>query len=142
MDACEHQNTGAGEHLAPPPPAEQPTLEQLICSTRELYADTAAQFRDVGELAFMELELAIKSLQWGVWAVLLFGASSVMAFSFLVLAMTILLMENTVSPALASLLIGGFCGGTACLLYLWLRSLARKMTFQNLRRHLTQQRDR
>ncbi len=112
-----------------------------MSSTRELYAETTAQLRDLGELAFMELELAIKSLQWGMLALLMLGASSMLAFTFLMVAAVLTLVNSSVSPAVVMLLCGGFSAIAACFLYLYLRSLTKKMTFSNLRSHLTQTRD-
>ena len=115
-----------------------PSFESLVNSTRELYVDTAAQVRDIGELAFMELELAIRSLQWGIWALLMFGACSVMACTFLMVATVLLLVESTVSPAIVMLLCGGCSAFAAVFLYVCLRFLTKKMSFTHLRSHLTQ----
>jgi hypothetical protein len=120
---------------------DTPALEQLLSSTRELYAETTAQFRDIGELAFMELELAIKSLQWGILALLMFGATSIVAFTFLVIAAVLILVNSSFSTAAVLVFCAGFSAIAAGCLYLSLRSLTKKMTFSNLRSHLTRSQD-
>jgi hypothetical protein len=124
-----------------PDDMEKPTLDQLMASIRELYADSTVQLREIGELAFMELELAIRSLQWGVLALLMFGASSIMACTFLMLATVLVLVESKVSPAAVMFFCGGFSAVAACCLYFCLRYLTKKMTFRNLRNHLTRAHD-
>lgn len=118
-----------------------PTLDQLVYSARDLYAQTSAQVRDVGELAFMELELAIRALQWGIWTLFMFGACSVMAGTFLMLAMVLAMLESSVPPVAVMLACGVFSATAAFFLFLGLRSLTKRMTFQNLRGHLTRPRD-
>lgn len=136
-------STAAGREQIPPVPRAISTtsLESLVTSTRELYVETSAQVRDIGELAFMELELAIRSLQWGIWALLMFGACSVLACTFLMVATALLLVNSSVSPAVIMLFCGGFSAIAAGFLYLCLRSLTKKMTFTHLRSHLTQLKD-
>lgn len=124
--------TETGDHIS---------LDRLVTSTQELYAETTAQFRDIGELAFMELELAVKSLQWGVVALLLLTTCSVLACIFLIAAIVLALANIGVSPALLLLVCGGVSAVASSVLYLFLRSLTKKMTFSNLRNHLFQQRN-
>ncbi len=117
---------------------EQPSLQEMAYSARELYSETTAQLRDIGELAFMELEVAIRSLQWGIWTLFMFGACSVMAVSFLMVAIVLVLIESSVPPA-AVMLVCAVCSATAAFfLFLGLKSLTKRMTFTNLRGHLTQ----
>jgi hypothetical protein len=136
------QGTIPGRYLAnTPDEMAKPALDQLVASSRDLYIESTAQLRDIGELAFMELELAIKSLQWGILALLMFGASSIMACMFLMLATVLVLVGSSVSPAAVMLLCGGFSAVAACFLSLGLRSLTTKATFRNLRNHLTRVHD-
>lgn len=136
------QAATAGERLAPAVhDAGEPTLDRLTSSARDLYSESAAQLRDIGELAFMELELAIRSLQWGIWTLLMFGACSVMACTFLMMAIVLVLINSGVPPAAVMLVCAAFSATAAFFLFLGLRSLTTRMTFRNLRGHLTQVRE-
>jgi hypothetical protein len=142
MDNPTGQALGSTEHRQPTQQArENPSLDELVSSAHELYSDTTAQIRGIGELAFMELELAIRSLQWGIWTLFMFGACSVMAGTFLLLAIALLLMESSFPPATVMLVCSVFSATAAAFLLLGLRSLTKRMTFKNLRRHLTQARE-
>lgn len=133
------QGPHSGERLAPTlHDVDEPTLDQLASSARDLYSESAAQLRDIGELAFMELELALRSLQWGIWTLFMFGACSVMACTFLMMAIVLVLINSSVPPAAVMLVCGVFSATAAFFLFLGLRSLTRRMTFKNLRGHLTQ----
>ena len=117
---------------------EAPSLEQLMAVTRDLYAEYTGQVRGIAELAFLELELAISSLQWWVWTLALFSVCSVMTFTFLISAVLIVFTDTTLSPTAAMLLMGGTSATLALLLFYCMKVLARKMVFTTLRKHLTQ----
>lgn len=132
----------SGEHPAPAPHnRHEPTLDDLSVGVRELYGESTAQLRDIGELAFMELELAIRSLQWGLWALFMFGACSVMTATFLMMTVVLVLVKSSVPPAAAMLVCGVFSATAALFLFLGLRSMTRRMAFRNLRGHMTQMQD-
>ncbi len=128
------------EKLAEPPPAEDEaqSLEQLLAGSRQLFAQVTGQFKGIGELAFMELELAISSLGWWVLTLALFSVSSVMTFCFVVAAALIVFTETAISPVVAMLIMGGSSAVAACVFFLVLKVLSRQMTFRTLRKHLTQ----
>jgi hypothetical protein len=113
------------------------SLQQLLSGTRELYAETAGQVRNIGELAFMELELAVSSFQWMMLALALFCVTCIMTFTFIVAAALIAIANTAYPPIVMLLVMAGLCIGLACCLFMWLKVLSRKMTFSTLRNHLT-----
>lgn len=142
MNSPSNEGVDPGVRSAPlAQPADEPSLDELLSSARDLYSETTAQIRDIGELAFMELELAIRSLQWGIWTLFMFGACSVMAGTFLMMAIVLVMIKSSVPPAAVMLACGIFSATAAFFLFLGLRSLTKRMTFNNLRGHLTQARD-
>lgn len=144
MSTPTEQGVGSSEQQPrAPQDASKPSLDldDLVDGARDLYSETAAQIRDIGELAFMELELALRSLQWGIWTLFMFGACSVMAGTFLMMSIVLVMVKSSVPPAAVMLACGVFSATAALFLFLGLRSLTRRMTFQNLRGHLTESRD-
>jgi hypothetical protein len=142
MTMPKEQEFVASERRSPVPQnLVTPSLDELTLGARDLYTETTAQIRGIGELAFMELELAIRSLQWGIWTLFMFGACSVMAGTFLLMAIVLVLIQSSVPPAAIMLLCGMFSATAALFLFFGLRSLTKRMTFTNLRGHLTQVRD-
>tara|TARA_R110002124_G_scaffold63044_1_gene172272 strand:- start:1062 stop:1508 length:447 start_codon:yes stop_codon:yes gene_type:complete len=134
------QRASAGATDDPQKPEGQ-SLEQLLADTRILYADTVGQFRGTAELALMEFELALSSIQWWLWTLALFGVCTVMSGTLLVTATVIAIAETAVSPASIIAVMGVCCALAASVLYLCLKSLSGKMTFNTLRKHLTQAQD-
>ena len=55
-----------------------------------LYEGAKQQVRDVGELAFMELELAVESFKWSLWTMLLFAVASIMTLTLLMVSLLLL----------------------------------------------------
>ncbi|MCB1705549.1 MAG: hypothetical protein KDI17_11835 [Halioglobus sp.] len=115
------------------------SLEQLLAGTRSLYADTAGQFKGLVELAMMELELAIASAQWWLWTLVMFGVCSVMTGTLLITAIVLAIAGDALSPAAVVAVLGVCCALAASVLFLFLKSLSRKMAFKTLRAHLAQQ---
>lgn len=113
------------------------SLAQLLGSTRDLWTESLDHVRGIGDLAFMELDLAISTLQWWIGALVLFAVCSIMAGSFVIAATVIVFTESTFSPSATILLMGGISAAAACALFLCLKTLAKKMTFRTLREHLT-----
>lgn len=113
------------------------SLAQLLGGTRDLYADTLNHVRGIGDLAFMELDLAMSTLQWWIGTLVLFAVCCIMAGSFAIAATVIVFTQATFSPSATILLMGGLSAAAAGVLFLCLRSLAKKMTFRTLRAHLT-----
>jgi hypothetical protein len=114
---------------------QQPSLEQLLQQSRNLLTEGADQIRDISRLAFLELELAVASSKRWLWGVLMFSASSLLSCTFLIAALAVLLLD-TATPAVVLLLCGIGNAIVASALYFWVRSLSRKMAFQNLRQQL------
>lgn len=117
------------------------SLAQLLAGARDLCAGTLDQFRGIGDLAFMELDQAVSTLQWWIGALVLFIVSSIMACTFIVAASVIVFTDSVFSPVATMLLLGGINASVACGLFLCLKTLARKMTFRTLRAHLTRPQD-
>lgn len=114
------------------------SLEQLFAGTRELFVQTTGQLRGISELAFMELDLAISSFHWWVWTLVLFSVSSVMTFTLIIAAALLAFTENAISPSAVMLIMGGLSALVASGLFLCLKALSKKMTFNTLRAQLTQ----
>jgi hypothetical protein len=117
------------------------SLAQLLADARELCADTLDQFRGFGDLAFMEFDLAVSTLQWWIAALVLFSVCSIMACTFIIAASVVLFTDTVFSPVATMLLLGGINAAAACGLFLCLKILARKMTFRTLRAQLMQPQD-
>lgn len=117
------------------------SLTQLLGGARELCAESLDHVRGIGELAFLELDQAISTLQWWIGTLVLFAVCSIMAGTFVIAATVIVFTESTFSPGVTILLMGGLCAAAACVLFLCLKGLARKMTFSTLRDHLTRPQD-
>jgi len=122
----------ANEGDSPPPVS----LEKLLNYCRELATETTSQFRDVGDLAFMELELAVTTSKWWILAMVMFCTSSVLAFTFIVSAAVLLFVESG-SSAMVLLICGAVNAVVACFLLVAIKSLSKKMVFRNLRQQLT-----
>lgn len=121
---------------APAPESPQPSLEQLIGHTRDLIADGVNQARGIGELAFLEFELALSTSKWLMLAVVLLCGSGLLSLTFMMAALAVLFMD-TASPS-SVLLLCGLCNlVVASMLLLWIKSLSRKMLFRNLREQLS-----
>jgi len=113
-----------------------PALEQLLQQSRELVADGVKQVRDTGELAFMELESAIAALKWWLCATIMFSTCSVLAGTFLTVAILMMFMD-TASLGTVLWLCAGFNVIAAGILVVCIRSLTGKLVFKNLRRQIT-----
>jgi hypothetical protein len=136
MAAQVHQLAAA--EAAPEPGTQQPSLDQLLQHSRNLFAEGVDQVRDISDLAFMELELAVASSKWWLLAVLMFCVSSLLFFTFTIAALVVLLVE-TATPAAVLLLCGIVNAIGACVLFFWIKSLSQKLTFRNLRQHLSKE---
>lgn len=113
------------------------SLAQLLGGTRDLCTETLDHVRGIGDLAFMELDMAMSTLQWWLGTLVLFAVCSIMAGTFVIAATVIVFTETTFSPSATILLMGGLSAAAACVLFLCLKTLAKKMTFRTLRAHLT-----
>jgi len=116
-----------------PPPV---SLEKLLNYCRELGTETTSQFRDVGDLALMELELTVTTSKWWILAMVMFCTSSVLAFTFIVSA-AVLLFVDSGSSVMVLLICGAVNAVVACILLVAVKSLSKKMVFRNLRQQLT-----
>lgn len=113
--------------------ASQPSLEQLLAGARDVFTATADHVREIGELAFMEFELAISSFRWWLLAVALCAVCGIMTFT-LIAAAAIVAFTTIAAPPIAILLVMAcVTAGIACCLLLWLKVLSRKMAFNTLR---------
>ncbi|MEZ5572531.1 MAG: hypothetical protein R3E64_10965 [Halioglobus sp.] len=111
------------------------SVEQLLNQCRELITETTSQFRDVGDLACMEFELAVTTSKWWILAMVMLCTSSILAFTFIVSAAVLLFIDS--GPAAVVMLICGAVNTVlACILLVAVRSLSRKMVFRNLRQLL------
>lgn len=118
------------------------SLTQLLDDARELCAQTFDHVRGIGELAFVELDQTISTLQWWLGTLVLFAVCSIMAGTFIIAATVVIVTESSISPGATILLMAGLCAATAGVLFLCLKRLAKKMTFSTLRSHLTRPQDR
>jgi hypothetical protein len=125
----QHDATVASPEAAVP-------LEQLLEDVQRLYAQATTQVKGLGELAFMEFELALGAIKWGLWALLMFSAACLFTGTFLLLAAAFLLLEHGVSAPVVLALCGLVNALVAFVLYLLLKNLSQKIRFANLRRHL------
>lgn len=130
----QHTDTGLEDGAAQ-------SLAQLLAGTRDLCNETLDHARGIRDLAFMELDLAMSTLQWWIATLVLFAVCSIMAGSFVIAATVIVFTETTFSPSATILLMGGLSAAAACALFLCLKTLAKKMTFRTLREHLAQPQD-
>lgn len=112
------------------------SLEKLLNYCRELATETTSQFRDVGDLAFMELELAVNTSKWWILAMFMFCTSSILTFTFIVSAAVLLFVDSGLS-AMVLLICAAVNAVVACMLLLAIKSLSKKMVFRNLRQQLT-----
>lgn len=134
MAAQIHPHPAAEE--APARDTQQPSLEQLLQHSRDLIAEGVVQARDIGELAFMEFELAVTTSKWLLLAVVLFCASGLLFLTFMMAALAVALLD-TATPASVLLLCAACNAVVAGILFFWIKSLSRKMLFRNLRRQLS-----
>lgn len=111
-------------------------LEQLVEDVQRLFAQTSTQVKGLGELAFMEFELALGAIKWGLWSLLMFSAACLLTGTFLLLAVAFLLLENGVSLPVVLAMCGVVNALAAGCFYLLMKNLAQKMRFAKLRRHL------
>lgn len=138
MDIHTNPHPQAGQHTdTRPEDGAAQSLAQLLGGTRDLYAETLDHVRGIGDLAFMELDLAMSTLQWWIGTLVLFAVCSIMAGSFVIAATVVVFTGDTFSPGATILLMGGISAAAACALFLCLKILAKKMTFRTLRAHLT-----
>jgi hypothetical protein len=117
------------------------SLTQLLEGVRELCGQTVEHARGIGELAFLELDQTISTLQWWLGTLVLFAVCSIMAAAFVIAATVVAFTESTFSPGATILLMAALCALAACVLFLCLRGLAKKMTFSTLRSQLTRPQD-
>ena len=142
MDAQSNPYGQAGEpHEAEADNAGAQSLTQLLEGVRELCGQTVEHVRGIGELAFLELDQTIATLQWWLGTLVLFAVCSIMAGTFVIAATVVAFTESTFSPGATILLMGALCAAAACVLFLCLRGLAKKMTFSTLRSQLTRPQD-
>jgi hypothetical protein len=137
MDPQIARSPGEEVPAAPPPPVEQVELEQLLAGTQALLEETSSQLRDVGELAFLEFELAISCFKWSLVAVIVLAAAGALGCTFLLAGLVFALTGLGFTPMTAMFVCAGVAALLVVILVLWLRSLAKKMSFGKLRDHLT-----
>ncbi len=120
-------------------PGKDANLAAIVADVRRLWDESAAQARDVSELAFLELDLAANSLRRMLWSVLVLAGLAVTIWGFLIAAMTAALVEHGLSLS-ASLLVGAIANiAAAAGLMVFIRTLAQDVGFRNLRRYLLKQ---
>jgi hypothetical protein len=122
--------------LESPGPGEAASLESVIAHAVELYGEAGAQLRDLGELAFMELDLAVSSLKWSLLTMLMLGAASIMTMTLLIVSVILLFLPQGVSAVSIVLLCALGSALTAAGFFLVLRVLTRRLYFSGLRSQL------
>tara|TARA_R110001599_G_scaffold65838_2_gene185777 strand:- start:30087 stop:30521 length:435 start_codon:yes stop_codon:yes gene_type:complete len=115
---------------------ETASLESVIAHATELFGEAKQQLRDVGELAFMELELAVESFKWSLWTMLLFAVASIMTLTLLMVSLLLLFLPQGVPAATVILLCSLGTAVTAAGLFLLLRTLTKRLYFAGLRSQL------
>jgi hypothetical protein len=108
----------------------------LLADLRLLWAESASQFRGIGELAFLELDLATSSLLKMLAAVLVVAGLALSTWLLLVALLAFLLVAGGLSVPMALLAAALLNLVAAAILALFIRSLARDTQFRNLRRYL------
>jgi len=142
VDTDTHPQAATGPHTdTRPEDGAAQSLAQLLGGTHDLFTETLDHVRGIGDLAFMELELAMSTFQWWLGVLVLFVVCSIMAGTFVIAATVIVFTGTTFSPSATILLMGGLSAAAACVLFFCLKSLAKKMTFRTLREHLTRPQD-
>ena len=110
MDAQSNPYGQAGEpHEAEADNAGAQSLTQLLEGVRELCGQTVEHVRGLGELAFVELDQTIATLQWWLGTLVLFAVCSIMAGTFVIAATVVAFTESTFSPGATILLMGALC---------------------------------
>ena len=115
---------------------ETASLETVIAHAVELYSEVKQQLRDVGELAFMELELAVESFKWSLWTMLLFAVASIMTLTLLMVSLLLFFLPQGIPAATVILLCSLGTAIIAAGLFLLLRTLTKRLYFAGLRSHL------
>lgn len=115
---------------------ETASLETVIAHAVALYSEVKQQLRDVGELAFMELELAVESFKWSLWTMLLFAVASIMTLTLLMVSLLLWFLPQGIPAATVILLCSLGTAIIAAGLFLLLRTLTKRLYFAGLRSHL------
>tara|TARA_R110001592_G_scaffold363371_1_gene685522 strand:- start:134553 stop:134990 length:438 start_codon:yes stop_codon:yes gene_type:complete len=115
---------------------ETASLETVIAHASELFGEARQQLRDVGELAFMELELAVESFKWSLWTMLLFAVASIMTLTLLMVSLLLLFLPQGIPAATVILLCGLGTAVIAAGLFMLLRTLTKRLYFAGLRSQL------
>lgn len=132
-EAISQPSTAEDEPSAAP---EAASLDSVIAHVLELYNEVGQQLRGVGELAFMELELALASLKWSLLTVLMLAAASIMTLTLLIVSVILLFLPQGVSAVSVVLLCTVGCALVAAGFFLVLRVLTKRLYFAGLRSQL------
>ena len=129
-DAARQQTAAGGEDAS---------LGAVLADVRSLWSESAAQARGVGELALLELDLAVTSLRRMFWATLVLAGLALSTWLCL-LAVIVAVIAALDVPLPAALLVGVVINGAAGIgLVVFIRSLARDVQFRALRTYLSEQ---
>jgi len=132
----ETMSESAAAEEAPSGAQQAASLDAVVAHALEFYNEAGQQLRDIGELAFMELELAVASLKWSLLTVFMLATASIMTLTLLIVSVILLCIPQGVSAVSVVLLCTLGCALIAACFFVLLRVLTRRLHFAGLRRQL------